>query len=210
MKKQSNNEFNPYAADKLSLVPSWIKILFLKYWVAAATFYFFGIGNPLIIVQGEKYDGIVALEPYYLFLSLGLAIFTEYIVKNIVRMMHNDRDDTYRYNLINAKGVLSFFLNLIYSFLIMIPMILILIFLASHNLVFDTLNETGSKAAIEPFTAGFVYLALDSAVVWIKNLIIYLYKQNKFKVIDMKNQKLTNEINNLSDEEYLEYIKEKN
>ncbi len=208
MKKDKNNEFNPYASDKLAIVPSWIKVLFLKYWVAAATFYFFGVANPLISLQGEDFDLVNTFEPYYLFLSLGLALFTEYITKNFIKFMKNDRDDTTRFNLINQKGVVSLFLNLAYAFAIMIPMILILVVLASHNLVFDTLNGQGNMAAIEPFTAGFVYIALDAIAVSIKNLILYLYKQAKFKIIEEENLKITEKIKNLSDQEYLDFLKE--
>ena len=195
MKKNKNNEFNPYASDKLSRIPSWIKVLFLKYWVAAATFYFFGVANPLIPLSGEDFNLASTFEPYYLFLSLGLALFTEYITKNFIKFMKNDRDDTTR-------------LNLVYAFVIMIPMILILVVLASHNLVFDTLNSGGNKAAIEPFTAGFVYIALDAIAVSVKNLIIYLYKQAKFKIIEEENLKVTEKIKNMSDDEYLNFLKE--
>ena len=208
MKKNKNNEFNPYASDKLSRIPSWIKVLFLKYWVAAATFYFFGVANPLIPLSGEDFNLASTFEPYYLFLSLGLALFTEYITKNFIKFMKNDRDDTTRFNLVNKKGVVSLLLNLVYAFVIMIPMILILVVLASHNLVFDTLNSGGNKAAIEPFTAGFVYIALDAIAVSVKNLIIYLYKQAKFKIIEEENLKVTEKIKNMSDDEYLNFLKE--
>lgn len=208
MKKDKNNQFNPYASDKLSLVPSWIKVLFLKYWVAAATFYFFGVANPLISLTDENASTLTILEPYYLFLSLGLGLFTEYITKNFIKFMKNDRDDTTRFNLINKKGVISFLLNLIYAFAIMIPLLIILVILASHNLVFDYMNETGSKAAIEPFTAGFVYLALDAIVVFVKNLIIYLYKESKFKIIEKNNEKIREKIKDLTDQEYLDFLKE--
>ncbi len=208
MKKDKNNEFNPYASDKLARIPSWIKVLFLKYWVAAATFYFFGVANPLIPTSGEDFNIVSTFEPYYLFLSLGLALFTEYITKNFIKFMKNDRDDTTRFNLVNQKGVVSFLLNVVYAFAIMIPMILILVLLASHNLVFDTLNGSGNMAAIEPFTAGFVYIALDAIAVSIKNLIIYLYKQSKFKIIEEDNLKIADKIKNLSDEQYLDFLKE--
>ena len=78
MKKNKNNEFNPYATDKLAKIPSWIKILFLKYWVAAATLFFFGIGNPILMNEGETYTPDYIL-PLYIFLALGLSSFILYI-----------------------------------------------------------------------------------------------------------------------------------
>jgi hypothetical protein len=206
MSKNKNNEFNPYAADKLSRIPNWIKVLFLKYWVAAATFYFFGIGNP--IIQSSNIESWQFVLILYLFLSIGLTIFNEYIVDNLVRLMSNDRDDAKRFNLVNQRGILSFLFNVIYGFLIMIPLVTILVFMAKHGMVFDTLDQGDSKAAIEPFTGGFVYILLDSIVVWSRNLISYLIKNKKYQIIEKKNNELALKIKDLTDEEYLEFIKE--
>ena len=45
MSKKVENSNNAYKQDKLGKIPSWIKIILLKYWVAGATFYFFGMGG---------------------------------------------------------------------------------------------------------------------------------------------------------------------
>ena len=202
MKNKNKNEFNPYATDKLAMIPSWIKVLFLKYWVAAATLFFFGIGNPLLITEGSQLNVSMFL-PMYIFLSLGLGLFSEYITKQFIRLMKTPSDNTFRFNMINSRGITSLLLNLLYSFVIMIPMISILVFLASHNLVFDVFSENGSKAAIEPFTGGFVYLVLDFIALSIKNLIVYLYKNHKYKAINERNLDLIKKIENLSDEELI-------
>ena len=47
-KKEEFKGANPYETDKLAKIPSWIKILLLKYWAAAAAFFFFGNANPLV------------------------------------------------------------------------------------------------------------------------------------------------------------------
>ena len=198
MKK--NNEFNPYASDKLSKIPLWIKVVFLKYWVAAAALFFFGIGNPILITEGVTYT-IDMYLPLYLILSLGLGIFVDLIYRPIVNLMDSPQQSTKKYNLINKKGISSLLLNLLYSFIIMIPMVTILVFLARHNVNLDFLNNTDNKAAIEPFTGGFVYLFLDFIVVSIKNVIVTIYKNHKFKVINLHNEELIKKLENLSDED---------
>ena len=40
VKDVSNEDINPYELDKLSKVPSWLIILILKYWAAAAAVFF--------------------------------------------------------------------------------------------------------------------------------------------------------------------------
>ena len=39
------NELNPYEVDKLSKIPSWLVIIFIKYWAAAAAVFFMAIGG---------------------------------------------------------------------------------------------------------------------------------------------------------------------
>ncbi len=43
--KQDIKETNPYKVDKLSRIPSWLIILVLKYWAAAAAVFFMAVGG---------------------------------------------------------------------------------------------------------------------------------------------------------------------
>jgi cell division protein FtsB len=45
-------------------------------------------------------------------------------------------------------------------------------------------------------------------VVWTRNFIVYAIKNKKYQIIDSKNKSLEDKIKTLSDEEYLEFIKE--
>lgn len=190
MKK--NEEFqkpNPYQSDKLAKIPSWIKILLLKYWAAAAAFYFFAVANP--IAQNE--------DQYYVWVSFGLALFLEYIVKTLVRFMKNSSDNTYRFNLINLKGVLSLFLHIIYSFVIVIPIMAITVFLQQHGISINLFG--GYAVGIEPLLDGLIFLILDAIVVLIKNLIIKLIKKYKFHNQEKKAQAIINSANIKKEEE---------
>lgn len=189
-KDQKPQEFNPYENDKTSKIPSWLKILFLKYWVAAATLFFFIIGNPLFYVEGQEVT-ISTMEVYYIFTILGLGLFTEYITRPLVRMMRTSKDDTFKYNLINFKGVLALFANLLYAAAISVPMYIILTYLASKGWVLDLLGNGG---AIEPFTGGLVYIILDSIVVWTRNLILKIIFEVKFKKYNKEALELENKL----------------
>ena len=49
MRKKDKNEvvdIDPYKVDKLSKIPSWLIILILKYWAAAAAVFFSVIAGP--------------------------------------------------------------------------------------------------------------------------------------------------------------------
>ena len=171
---------NPYESDKLAKIPSWIKILLLKYWAAAAAYYFFGIANPLV-----SPDSSIAPDMYYVWISLGLALLLEFIVKTLVRFMRNSRDDTYRYNMINRKGVVSLLLHLVYAFIANGFVMLVLLFLAGKGWILDLLKLDENSAAIEPFTAGLVFIVVDAIFVFGKFLIVRGWKKYK----NYKNEK---------------------
>lgn len=184
-KEEFKKEQNPYQSDKLAKIPSWIKILLLKYWAAAAAFFFFAVANP--IAKG--------VDQYFIWISFGLGLFLEYIVKSIVRLMKNSRDNTYRFNLVNKKGVVSLFLNMIYAFAIMLPMYMTLAFLAEHHLVVN-MFALEDVPALEPITAGVVFVFYDAIVVGIKNLILYLWKNHKYKAEQKETARLIDNFKN--------------
>ncbi len=191
-KKEELKQPNPYQSDKLAKIPSWIKILLLKYWAAAAAFFFFGNANPLVDVESDA-----APAQYYIWISFGLALILEYIVKNLVRLMRNSRDNTFKYYIINRKGVLSFFLHVIYAFLIMFPMYGTLYFMSVHHLIIN-LFALKEVPVIEPISAGFVFLFYDGIAVMCKNMIVRTIKKHKFqkeeriaqRIIDSHNESL--------------------
>ena len=199
MKKEKNfneTEFNPYDLDKLAKVPAWIKILLLKYWVAAAAFFFFLIGNP--ISQGYIDDLERMFNVNFVFLGLGIALFNDIIVRNIVKLMKNSRDDTFKLNMINMRGIPSLFINLAYSYLLLIPAILICAAMSSRGIFVNFLSVSGG---MDPLTFAFVYFSLDMICIGIKDLIIYIHllikynkKQEEYKMLEKKLLEGTNEI----------------
>lgn len=129
---------------------------------------FFAVANP--IAQNE--------DQYYVWVSFGLGIFLEYIVKTLVRFMKNSTDNTYRFNLINLKGVVSLLLNLVYSFVIVIPIMAITVLLQQHGISINLFGEYA--VGIEPLMDGLIFLLIDAIAVLIKNLIIKGIKNINF------------------------------
>lgn len=194
-KKEEFKGANPYETDKFAKIPSWIKILLLKYWAAAAAFFFFGNANPLV-----NPDNVNSPIQYYIWISFGLALILEYIVKNLVRLMRNSRNDTYKLYMINRKGILSLFLHIVYGFIIMFPMYGTLYFLAYHHLIIN-LFALPEVPIIEPITAGFVFIFYDAIAVLIKNLIIKGIKKYKFNRQEKKAQAIIEAANIKKEEE---------
>ena len=191
--KDENMEINPYEVDKLAKVPSWIKILLLRYWAAAAAcFLLFGLSELGMNIYND--DDVSALETnikLIVILGLFLAVFTNYVVRVFVRLMYNRRDNTYRLNLINFKGILSFVAALAYNFVLAILIFIIIVgFLSKYGLVLDPFGTTGG-IGIEPFTVGFVYLILDGICIIIKNIIVMIIQRVKFNIQNKSEDELT-------------------
>ncbi len=177
--KDENVDFNPYEVDKLSRVPSWLKILLLKYWAAAAAcFLLFGISELGLNIYVES-DVAAMNVSFRLVIILGvfLAVLMNYIVRVVVRLMYNRRDNTYKYNMVNMKGLKSFFVALAYNMLMSIIIFLVTIRLSDWGLVFDPFGTT-KGIGIEPFTVGIIYFVFDNIFVLIKNSFIKLYDKH--------------------------------
>lgn len=174
--------------NKTSKIPSWVKILLLKYWVAGAAFYFFGMGGSF--VWEASTDESMNTITLVIFLSLGYGLALEYIQKPIVRLMRTNTDDTYYYNLINLKGTISFFAHLLYSFVLTISVISFVMFLDRHGIFFDPLNMTDGY---EPLSLAFVYVVFDFVCLFIKNSIISIYKHARYKIQIRRQQELLDE-----------------
>ena len=193
MKKevQDINDVDPYKVDKLSKVPSWLIVLILKYWAAAAAIYFIGM-DTIIINWSEqaniKLDSDVDVMLYEMsqavlltiLFGLFLALFTNYIVRPFVRMMYNRRNNTYRYNMVNVKGFKSFFLSLLYNMPLSFLLTVIVVWMGYYGLVLDPFGTTGGTG-VEPFSYALVYIIVDAFCVIIKDVIVNLHERAKYK-----------------------------
>lgn len=168
--------YNSYNQEKTTKIPSWLKIIVLKYWVACAAFYFFAMGGSFIWYNPDKDGDLDTTLKLVLFVGMGYSLFKEYIEKNFIRFMRTNEDDTYRYNLINLHGTKSFLLHFLYCMVsVFVGAILTTRIIPAKN-VFD---DRGSGYG--PFTFGAVLLVLDIICIAIKNGIIALVKHIQYK-----------------------------
>ncbi len=174
-------DINPYQVDKLSKIPSWIVIILLKYWAAAAAVLFGVIGIIDFGLDFSQMDSnnIIAIvnthEQIIIILALIIAMINNYAVKQVVLMMNNRRNNTFKFNIINSKGLKAFLLYIIYSLLMSLILFFVTLFLSSKGWVLPILQNEG--AGIEPFTYGLCYIIIDGIFVSIKNLCVMIYQR---------------------------------
>lgn len=182
--KENTENLNPYKLDKLSRIPSWLIILLLKFWAAAAAVFFSVIGGLDVGIDfsGAGTDPVSAIATsirIIVLIALFISIFINYLVRPFVRLMYNRKNNTYRYNMINFKGFLSFVVCFLYHLLLSIILFFITLFLSKYHLVLDLFGTTGG-VGIEPFTYAFCYMVVDFIFLFIKNVIINSVKRYKY------------------------------
>lgn len=188
--EQLQDSTNPYKSDFLSKIPSWLKVLILKYWAAAAAVFFVGIGGQFLGLDWSKISETgsywLAIEyglRFFVLLVLFLALVMNYIVKFFTLMMHSSRDNCKRYLFVTRKGFLGFLLNLGYSLIVMIPIFMLTVFIAKYNLL-PNLFGGNVEWGLEPFSMGLFYVVIDFIFVFFKNVIVHLYKVHRVNKIN--------------------------
>lgn len=187
-KKRKNietDEINPYEIDKLSKIPSWIIIVFLKYWAAAAAVFFTIIGGLDIGFDFSSIDSdnlvqtINTTEKMIVIIAVAIAALMNYAVKQIVILLNNRRNNTYKYNLVNQTGMIGLVLQLLYALLMSTILYFLISYLGYKGWVINLFGT--SDYGIEPFTYGLCYVIIDIIFVLIKNGIYQISERLKYK-----------------------------
>ena len=121
-------------------------------------------------------DSIVLI----IMIGLGLALVNNYIIRPFVRMMYNRRNNTYVYNMINCKGLKSFFISLAYYFTLSGIMFFVINFLSAKGWILDLFGTTGG-IGLEPFSYALYFIIVDYICLLIKYLILYMNKRIRYK-----------------------------
>ena len=180
-------EYNPYQIDKLSKIPSWIVIGILKYWAAAAAVFFILIGGIDIgidfsVIEDQAKataESSLALSfKIIILITLGLTLMFTYIVRPIVRLLYNRRNNTYRYNMVNIKGILSLVLNWCYMFFISFTLFLVIVYFGYRGWIPNLFGK--GNYGIEPFSYGLFFMIIDTIMVIIKDLLWNLIQRIKY------------------------------
>ena len=165
-KRQEPQELNPYSIDKLSNVKPGVKIGFMKFWVAGASYFL-----TFVAFQSDVLDLLVAL---YLILILGM----EYIVTKVINWMNNDKQPTLKYlpHHVNRKSILSLGMTALYVLVVGAGSYFLIeglldLGIPSFGMLFFGFEAKGN----DPITFGLIFLLVDWIWISIKNLIYKKY-----------------------------------
>lgn len=156
-KKVSDKELNKYKSSKLDNIPVWAKALFIKFWFAGTSCFFFYWGLAMYMNSW--------LDQMFVF-GLGLGIVTDILLNSILRFLSTGDKEYYPYMMFSSKKYWTFVANIVYAYC--------LLFLTICFYRIISLN-------VEPILFGIVYTAIDMFMIKGKDLILGYFQNMRKK-----------------------------
>lgn len=157
----SPEELRGYLSGPKFKIADWAKVLFIKWWFPAAVcfFFFWGLGGYM----ADQLD-------LYFVTAIGLGMVTDILTNNVLRFIERTPGEHSRWMMFPKKGFLTFPLNILYSFVLLI---LVGILYSAVNIGINRI--TGQPDAVtlgvEPILFGMFYLGFDSLLIGAKHLV---------------------------------------
>lgn len=165
----SQEELDRYRSKKGFKIPEPVKIIFLKAWFAGAVCFFFlwGLGSY-----------ISSMLDMLFILSVVLGVITDLLVNNVIRFMEKYPDQNRSWMMFPQKNIVSFFLNIVYSALIIYCVYTLY---TSINLLINTVTGATDQIAlgVEPILFGVFCTAVDLACLGIKRVFCSIIEDAK-------------------------------
>ena len=164
----SKEELERYKGKKKFKIPAPVKILFLKAWFAGAVCFFFLWGL-----------GLTNLLDTLFVLGVAIGLVTDLLVNNVIRFLEAFPGEREEWMLFPKKGMVSFFLNLIYGFVIAFCVYL-LYSLINFAIMSLTGNTETLPLGVEPVLFGIFCMGIDMLFVGIKRLIVNIIEDAQY------------------------------
>ena len=156
----SKEELEKYRSKSKIKIPDSVKILFIKTWFPGAVCFFFlwGLGSY-----------ISSLLDMLFILGVVLGAVTDLMVNSIIRFIEKFPGENEDWMVFGKKGTVSFFLNIVYSFLI-IYCVYTLYNIINVVAVAVTGAEGTVPVGVEPILFGLLCMGVDMVFVGMKRL----------------------------------------
>lgn len=161
VREYSREELEKYRSRKGIRIPEIVKVLFIKTWFAGAVCYFFlwGLGNYI--------SGLIDM---LFVLGIALGMVTDLLVNNVLRFLEKTPGENDRWMMVPNKGMAGFFLNIVYS-----PVILLCVYLLYNLINYTIIGITGAgdtvPLGVEPILFGIFCMGFDMLFIGCKRLL---------------------------------------
>lgn len=167
----SDAEIRKYKSRGKIQLPSWFKIVFVKFWFSGAICYFFlwGLGTY-----------ITGLDLMFA-LAVGLGISMDLMVNGMLRYFEPEKGAYDRWMMVTVRKFWSIFLNVAYAG------VLLYCIIWAYNVINTLLVgdvETAQTVAVpvEPIIFGLMYMGFDMLLITIRNTIVKVFRDANAKV----------------------------
>lgn len=156
--KVSEEELRAYRSHGKVKIADWVKALFIKAWFAGAVCFFFmwGLGN----YYADQLDMLFVT-------GTALGIVTDLLTNNVLRFISKTQGANDRWMMFPQKGFISFPLNILYGYVI-----LILVALLYNVINLTIIHFTGAAdtvpLGVEPILFGIFCMGFDVLLIRIK------------------------------------------
>lgn len=167
-KKVSEAEIRQYTSRKKYSLPSWLKILLIKFWFSGAVCYFFLWGLGLYL---HGLDLMVVL-------AIGLGTANDLMVNKLLRSFAHEPGANNRWMMVTSGKYWSVFPNVFYSGVVLycvFQMYYLLNLLLGVDAQAD-ITTAESMLGVEPILFGILYLGFDMLFITIKNTCIRIFR----------------------------------
>ena len=158
----SEEELRAYRSGPKMKVADWVKVLFIKFWFAAAVCYFFfwGLGGFLPSVL----DQLVVT-------GLALGVATDLLTNPVLRFFERTRGENARWMMVTRKTYSGLFLNILYGYVVLFLVFTLynVINIAAIRLL--GLPDDQVVLGVEPILFGLFYLGCDLLLIKMKQMI---------------------------------------
>lgn len=165
----SQEELNRYTTNKGFHVPMWLKVIGIKAWFAGAVCFFilWGLGNYIT----ARLDMLFSVAVVY-------GMVTDILVNNVIRFMEKTPGDHDKWMLFPKKGMASFALNLLFSFVI-----IFCVYMTYNVANFAIRSVTGDlntiPIGVEPILFGLLCMGYDMLLIGIKTMFLGMVRDAK-------------------------------
>lgn len=154
----SQEELKKYRSKSGIHFPEWIKVVLIKAWFSGALCFFFiwGLSSYMVMLDLLFITAIVQ----------GMA--TDILVNNVLRYLETEKGEYDKWMMFPKKGMVSFFLNIMYGFVIMFC---VYITYYGINVVATGITGTSVELGVEPILFGVFCTVYDMLFIGIKTLL---------------------------------------
>lgn len=157
----SQEELRAYRSGPRCRLPGWWKILFVKFWFAGATCFFFiwGLGGYL-----------ADLMDLLFVTGLALGAVTDLLTNPVLRFFEKTPGANARWMMVSRKGYISLPLNILYAYVV-----LFFVFMLYNGINLALIRITGAGdrifLGVEPVLFGLFCLGFDQLFIQIRRRI---------------------------------------